>query len=218
METGQKGARCHEADRVSDARAARAPTRSSRLPVSLLLAVLTLAFNLDIGFVAITIGLVLSLIAPNLQKRAIGQVTWPEIMLITGVSTYVVRAGEDGHDRLRRPQRRRPRLAAAGGPAAVPDRRRGLGLRLLDRGAGLADPAGGAVPPGRFRRRRHRLHRRHGGVLDHRRREPVLDQRRPGAGQRPGSRPRAFFRKLLAYGAIVTLVAPVVVWLLFVVL
>ena len=54
-----------------------------------LLAVLTLAFNLDIGFVAITIGLVLSLIAPNLQKRAIGQVTWPEIMLITGVSTYV---------------------------------------------------------------------------------------------------------------------------------
>ena len=48
-----------------------------------------LAFNLDIGFVAITIGLVLSLIAPNLQKRAIGQVTWPEIMLITGVSTYV---------------------------------------------------------------------------------------------------------------------------------
>ena len=55
----------------------------------LLLAVLTLAFKLDIGFVAITIGLGLSLIAPNLQKRAIGQVTWPEIMLITGVSTYV---------------------------------------------------------------------------------------------------------------------------------
>jgi di/tricarboxylate transporter len=53
------------------------------------LAVLTLAFNLDIGFVAITIGLVLSLLAPNLQKRAMGQVTWPEIVLITGVSTYV---------------------------------------------------------------------------------------------------------------------------------
>ena len=53
------------------------------------LAVLTLAFNLDIGFVAITIGLVLSLIAPNLQKRAMGQVSWPEIVLITGVSTYV---------------------------------------------------------------------------------------------------------------------------------
>jgi di/tricarboxylate transporter len=27
--------------------------------------------------------------APNVQKRAIGQVSWPEIMLIVGVSTYV---------------------------------------------------------------------------------------------------------------------------------
>jgi di/tricarboxylate transporter len=53
------------------------------------LAVLTLAYKLDIGFVAITIGLVLSLMAPNVQKRAIGQVSWPEIMLIVGVSTYV---------------------------------------------------------------------------------------------------------------------------------
>ena len=54
-----------------------------------LLAVLTLYFKLDIGFVSITIGLVLALIAPNLQKRALGQVSWPEIMLIVGVSTYV---------------------------------------------------------------------------------------------------------------------------------
>jgi di/tricarboxylate transporter len=53
------------------------------------LAVLTLAYKLDIGFVAITIGLVLSLMAPNVQKRAISQVSWPEIMLIVGVSTYV---------------------------------------------------------------------------------------------------------------------------------
>src|SRR3954451_3038996 len=52
------------------------------------LAVLTLAFKLDIGFVALTIGLILSLMAPNLQKKAMGQVTWPEIMLITGVGTY----------------------------------------------------------------------------------------------------------------------------------
>jgi di/tricarboxylate transporter len=53
------------------------------------LAVLTLVYNLDIGFVAITIGLILSIIAPNVQKRAITQVSWPEIMLIVGVSTYV---------------------------------------------------------------------------------------------------------------------------------
>jgi di/tricarboxylate transporter len=53
------------------------------------LAVLTLVYKLDIGFVAITIGLLLSMLAPNLQKRAITQVSWPEIMLIVGVSTYV---------------------------------------------------------------------------------------------------------------------------------
>jgi di/tricarboxylate transporter len=53
------------------------------------LAVLVLAFNLDIGFVSMTIGLMLALMAPTLQKRAMGQVAWPEIMLITGVSTYV---------------------------------------------------------------------------------------------------------------------------------
>lgn len=55
----------------------------------ILLAVLTLAFNMDIGFVALTIGLGLSLLSPNRQKRAVGQITWPEILLITGVSTYV---------------------------------------------------------------------------------------------------------------------------------
>jgi di/tricarboxylate transporter len=53
------------------------------------LAVLALAFELDIGFVAITIGLVLALIAPETQKAAVGQVAWPEILLITGVATYV---------------------------------------------------------------------------------------------------------------------------------
>jgi len=53
------------------------------------LAVLTLFFKQDIGFVSITIGLLLTLMAPNLQKRALGQVSWPEIMLIVGVSTYV---------------------------------------------------------------------------------------------------------------------------------
>jgi di/tricarboxylate transporter len=55
----------------------------------LLLAVLTLGFKLDIGFVSISIGLVLSLMQPRLQKSALGQVSWPEIMLIVGVSTYV---------------------------------------------------------------------------------------------------------------------------------
>ena len=53
------------------------------------LAILVLYFKLDIGFVAITIGLLISILSPQVQKRAIGQVSWPEIMLIVGVSTYV---------------------------------------------------------------------------------------------------------------------------------
>lgn len=54
-----------------------------------LLAVLTLVLDADIGFTSLTIGLVLALIAPQMQKRATGQITWPEILLICGVSTYV---------------------------------------------------------------------------------------------------------------------------------
>ncbi|WP_223252055.1 SLC13 family permease [Paracoccus mutanolyticus] len=54
-----------------------------------LVAILVLAFNLDIGFVSLTVGLVMALRAPTMQKRAMAQVAWPEIMLITGVSTYV---------------------------------------------------------------------------------------------------------------------------------
>jgi di/tricarboxylate transporter len=53
------------------------------------LAVLTLAYKVDIGFASITIGLLLSLLQPRLQKSALGQVSWPEIMLIVGVSTYI---------------------------------------------------------------------------------------------------------------------------------
>ena len=64
-----------------------------------------------------------------------------------------------------------------------------------------------------------RLHRRHGRGLDHRRRQPVLDQRCSGPRQRAEGVDRdVFFRRLMTYGAIVTLVAPVVVWFLFVVL
>ena len=60
------------------------------------LAVLTLVFDADIGFTSLTIGLLLALIAPNLQKRATGQITWPEILLICGVSTYVAVMEEMG--------------------------------------------------------------------------------------------------------------------------
>jgi di/tricarboxylate transporter len=52
-------------------------------------AVLALAFKLDIGLVAITVAVVLVLFNPNRHKGAVGQISWSTILLIAGVLTYV---------------------------------------------------------------------------------------------------------------------------------
>ena len=78
-----------QADSQADAPGGAALYRWLTVAGLAVLAVATLVYKLDIGFVSITIGLVLALLAPNLQKRALGQVSWPEIMLIVGVSTYI---------------------------------------------------------------------------------------------------------------------------------
>jgi len=51
------------------------------------LAVLTLVFRLQVGFVAITLGLLLSLLSVKTQRNILQRLPWPEIALITGVST-----------------------------------------------------------------------------------------------------------------------------------
>jgi Na+/H+ antiporter NhaD/arsenite permease-like protein len=48
-----------------------------------------LAFDLEIGLMAISVGVVLSLIAPAGAKGAVGQVAWPTVLLICGIVTYV---------------------------------------------------------------------------------------------------------------------------------
>ncbi|MGO1052667.1 SLC13 family permease [Crossiella sp. CA198] len=53
------------------------------------LVALTLAFNLDVGLVAITIAVLLGLLSPRIHQSAIGQITWPTVLLICGVLTYV---------------------------------------------------------------------------------------------------------------------------------
>ena len=182
------------------------------------LAVLVLAFNLDIGFVAITIGLGLSLIAPTLQKRAMGQVAWPEIMLITGVSTYVVvleKMGTisyvgDSVAGLASPLLAALLLCFIGAvvsafasstavlgsliPLAVPFLQAGTGVSPIGFIAAMA-VSSTIVDVSPFSTN---------GAL-------VL------ANAQEVDR-EAFFRKLMAYGAIVTVVAPIVVWGLFVVL
>jgi Na+/H+ antiporter NhaD/arsenite permease-like protein len=52
------------------------------------LAVGTVAFNLDVGFLALAIAVVLRLAAPK-RKDAVGQVSWSTVVLICGVITYV---------------------------------------------------------------------------------------------------------------------------------
>jgi di/tricarboxylate transporter len=63
--------------------------RSLTLVALLALAVGALAFQLDVGLLAVTAAVVLSLIAPNAYKGAVAQVAWPTVLLICGIVTYV---------------------------------------------------------------------------------------------------------------------------------
>ncbi|HET6626142.1 MAG TPA: SLC13 family permease [Nocardioidaceae bacterium] len=60
------------------------------------LGVATLIFELDVGLVALTVGFLLALVAPHQQKSAVSQVSWPVVMLIAGVLTYVAVLEEIG--------------------------------------------------------------------------------------------------------------------------
>lgn len=51
--------------------------------------VLTLFLELDIGLVAITVAVVLGVISPQAHRDAVKNVTWPTVLLICGVLTYV---------------------------------------------------------------------------------------------------------------------------------
>lgn len=217
LETGQKVGAVSQTPGAAPALGSRG-YQMLTLAGIVLLAVLTLAFKLDIGFVAITIGLVLSLIAPNLQKRAIGQVTWPEIMLITGVSTYVFVLEKMGtidfvgHSvaGMGSPLLAALLLCLIGAvvsafasstavlgsliPLAVPFLQGDSGVGAVGFIAAMAVSS---------------------TIVDV---SPFSTNGALVLASAQGIDRDVFFRKLLAYGAIVTVVAPVVVWLLFVVL
>ena len=183
-----------------------------------LVAILVLAFNLDIGFVSLTVGLVIALSQPNLQKRAMAQVAWPEIMLITGVGTYIAvleKMGTIDFIGSSVASMTSPLLAALllfyiGGivsafasstallgaliPLAVPFLQAGTGVGPIGFIAGMA-VASTIVDVSPFST---------SGAL-------VLANSK-------GIDKQAFYRQLLGYGALVTLVAPFVLWVIFVVI
>jgi di/tricarboxylate transporter len=182
------------------------------------LAVLTLAYKLDIGFVAITIGLVLSILAPNVQKRAITQVSWPEIMLIVGVSTYVgvmekmgtITFVGDSVAHLTSPLVAALLLCFVGAvvsafasstavlgsliPLAVPFLQSGTGVDPIGFIAAMAVSS---------------------TIVDV---SPFSTNGALVLANAQGVDRDVFLRQLMIYGGIVTLAAPVVVWLLFIVL
>ncbi|ALG13395.1 SLC13 family permease [Kibdelosporangium phytohabitans] len=49
----------------------------------------SLILSLDVGFTAITVAVVLSLLSPADAKNAVGQIAWPTVLLICGIVTYV---------------------------------------------------------------------------------------------------------------------------------
>ncbi|HEX8887484.1 MAG TPA: SLC13 family permease [Noviherbaspirillum sp.] len=182
------------------------------------LAVLTLVYKIDIGFVAITIGLLLSLMAPNVQKRAISQVSWPEIMLIVGVSTYVGVMEKMGTiafvgnsvASLTSPIIAALLLCFVGAvvsafasstavlgsliPLAVPFLQQGTGVDAIGFIAAMAVSS---------------------TIVDV---SPFSTNGALVLANAQGVNRETFLRHLMIYGAIITIAAPVLVWLLFIVL
>jgi len=66
------------------------------LVVFVVVAVLALAFEQDIGFVTITAGVVLSLFAPQRSPEAVKNIAWPTVLLVAGVSCYAFVLTEAG--------------------------------------------------------------------------------------------------------------------------
>jgi di/tricarboxylate transporter len=184
----------------------------------LALAVLTLYFKLDIGFVSLTIALLLTLMAPELQKRALSQVSWPEIMLIVGVSTFVGVMDKMGtidfvgHSvaGLASPLMAALLLCLVGAvvsafasstavlgsliPLAVPFLQQGSDVSAIGFIAAMAVSS---------------------TIVDV---SPFSTNGALVLANAQGVDRQAFFRKLMIYGALVTVIAPVVLWVVFVVL
>ncbi len=78
-----------------------------------LVAAVALVFDRDIGFTAITAAVALSILSPNKYKDTVKQIAWPTVLLVAGISTYATI------------------LTTAGSPEAVGLFAAGLGAAIL---------------------------------------------------------------------------------------
>jgi Na+/H+ antiporter NhaD/arsenite permease-like protein len=88
-------------------------------------AVVSLVFDKNIGFVAITAAVILAALAPREHRDAVKQIAWPTVLLVAGVSTYATI------------------LTAAGSPELVGNWAAGLGAVAI--GALILCYVGGVV-------------------------------------------------------------------------
>jgi Na+/H+ antiporter NhaD/arsenite permease-like protein len=88
-------------------------------------ALVALIFDKNIGFVAITAAVILSMLAPEKNKDTVKQIAWPTVLLVAGVSTYAAI------------------LETAGSPEFVGNWAAGLGTAVL--GALILCYVGGVV-------------------------------------------------------------------------
>jgi Na+/H+ antiporter NhaD/arsenite permease-like protein len=92
-EPGAEGQEAREDERSEEGEAVdeQGFTWQKGLTVAGILVIVALAsgFGLDVGLVAITVAAVLALFMPGLQREAVGRVSWSVVLLICGVLTYV---------------------------------------------------------------------------------------------------------------------------------
>jgi di/tricarboxylate transporter len=75
---------------AADASAARATVPQLVTIAGLIaLAVISLGFKVDVGFVSITIAIILALVSPAAQKGAVNKISWSTVLLICGMLTFV---------------------------------------------------------------------------------------------------------------------------------
>ena len=93
---GTGTATASEATTTAPAEEERAPDDLRLTPHQILtltgivaLCVATLGFDLDVGFTAITVAVILALTSPEAHKGAVQKIAWPTVLLIGGVVTYV---------------------------------------------------------------------------------------------------------------------------------
>ncbi|MFI6024348.1 SLC13 family permease [Amycolatopsis magusensis] len=65
------------------------PARIAVLVSLVALVVGALVFDLDVGLTAISLAVLLSVFWPDTGRKAVGEITWPTVLLICGVLTYV---------------------------------------------------------------------------------------------------------------------------------